>query len=108
MVDLILHPPEKTKKTDVNEEESDESPPFTSLEEESTETEVPISLAPTTEEDMLYEMEDALSAAIWRWNNCKSTYPEHLKSQTGQQQVKKLADEAMKFFREVKQGGLWK
>ena len=111
MVDLILHPPEKTKKTDEDEEESDESPPFTSLEEaeeESTETEVPISLAPTTEEDMLYEMEDALSAAIWRWNNCKSTYPEHLKSRSGQQQVKKLADEAMKFFREVKQGGLWK
>ena len=111
MVDLILHPPEKTKKTDEDEEESDEFPPFTSLEEaeeESTETEVPISLAPTTEKDMLYEMEDALSAAIWRWNNCKSTYPEHLKSRSGQQQVKKLADEAMKFFREVKQGGLWK
>ena len=111
MVDLILHPPEKTKKTDEDEEESDESPPFTSLEEaeeEPIETESSISLAPTTEEDMLYEMEDALSAAIWRWNNCKSTYPEHLKSRTGQQQVKKLADEAMKFFREVKQGGLWK
>ena len=111
MVDLILHPPEKTKKTDEDEEESDESPPFTSLEEaeeESTETEVPISLAPTTEEDMLYEMEDALSAAIWRWNNCRSTYPEHLKTKTGQQQVMKLADEAMKFFRDVKQGGLWK
>ena len=111
MVDLILHPPEKTKKTDEDEEESDESPPFTSLEEaeeESTETEVPISVAPTTEEDMLYEMEVALSAAIWRWNNCKSTYPEHLKSRTGQLQVKKLADEAMKFFRDVKQGGLWK
>ena len=111
MVDLILHPPEKTKKTDEDEEESDESPPFTSLEEaeeESTETEVPISLAPTTEEDMLYEMEDALSAAIWRWNNCRSTYPEHLKTKTGQQQVKKLADEAMKYFRDVKQGGLWK
>lgn len=111
MVDLILHPPEKTKKTDEDEEESDESPPFASpeeTEEEPDETEVPISLAPTTEEDMLYEMEDALSAAIWRWNNCKSTYPEHLKSRTGQQQVKKLADEAMKFFREVKQGGLWK
>ena len=111
MVDLILHPPEKTKKTDEDEEESDESPPFTSLEEaeeEPIETESSIYLAPTTEEDMLYEMEDALSAAIWRWNNCKSTYPEHLKSRTGQQQVKKLADEAMKFFREVKQGGLWK
>lgn len=111
MVDLILHPPEKTKKTDEDEEESDESPPFTSLDEaedEPIETESSISLAPTTEEDMLYEMEDALSAAIWRWNNCKSTYPEHLKSRTGQQQVKKLADEAMKFFREVKQGGLWK
>ena len=111
MVDLILHPPEKTKKTDEDEEESDESPPFTFLEEaeeEPIETESSISLAPTTEEDMLYEMEDALSAAIWRWNNCKSTYPEHLKSRTGQQQVKKLADEAMKFFREVKQGGLWK
>ena len=111
MVDLILHPPEKTKKTDEDEEESDESPPFTSLgeaEDEPIETESSISLAPTTEEDMLYEMEDALSAAIWRWNNCKSTYPEHLKSRTGQQQVKKLADEAMKFFREVKQGGLWK
>ena len=111
MVDLILHPPEKTKKTDEDEEESDESPPFTSLEEaedEPIETESSISLAPTTEEDMLYEMEDALSAAIWRWNNCKSTYPEHLKSRSGQQQVKKLADEAMKFFREVKQGGLWK
>ena len=111
MVDLILHQPEKTKKTDEDEEESDESPPFTSLgeaEDEPIETESSISLAPTTEEDMLYEMEDALSAAIWRWNNCKSTYPEHLKSRTGQQQVKKLADEAMKFFREVKQGGLWK
>lgn len=111
MVDLILHPPEKTKKTDEDEEESDESPPSTSLEEaeeEPIETETLIALAPTTEEDMLYEMEDALSAAIWRWNNCKSTYPEHLKSRTGQQQVKKLADEAMKFFREVKQGGLWK
>lgn len=111
MVDLILHPPEKTKKTDEDEEESDESPPVTPLEEaedEPDETATPILLAPTTEEDMLYEMEDALSAAIWRWNNCKSTYPEHLKSRSGQQQVKKLADEAMKFFREVKQGGLWK
>ena len=111
MVDLILHPPEKTKKTDEDEEDPDESPPVTSLEEseeEPFETESSISLAPTTEEDMLYEMEDALSAAIWRWNNCKSTYPEHLKSRTGQQQVKKLADEAMKFFRDVKQGGLWK
>lgn len=111
MVDLILHPPEKTKKTDEDEEESDESPPFASpeeAEEEPDETEVPISLAPTTEEDMLYEMEDALSAAIWRWNNCRSTYPEHLKTKTGQQQVKKLADEAMKYFRDVKQGGLWK
>ncbi len=111
MVDLILHPPEKTKKTDENEEESDESPPFTSLEEaedEPIEAESSISLAPTTEEDMLYEMEDALSAAIWRWNNCRSTYPEHLKTKTGQQQIKKLADEAMKYFRDVKQGGLWK
>ena len=111
MVDLILHPPEKTKKTDEVEDNPDESPPFTSFEEdeeEPYETEAPISLAPTTCEDMLYEMEDALSAAIWRWNNCKSTYPEHLKSRTGQQQVKKLAVEAMKFFREVKQGGLWK
>lgn len=45
---------------------------------------------------------------IWRWNNCRSTYPEHLKTKTGQQQVKKLADEAMKYFRDVKQGGLWK
>lgn len=111
MVDLILHPPEKTKKTDTDEEESDESPPFTSLddpEDDPAETAPPISLVPTTEEDMLYEMEDALSAAIWRWNNCKSTYPEHLKSRTGQQQVKKLADEAMKYFRDVKQGGLWK
>lgn len=109
LVDQILHPPEDGDKSVI--EETDEFPPFASLEEdeeEPTETESPISLAPTTEEDMLYEMEDALSAAIWRWNNCKSTYPEHLKSRTGQQQVKKLADEAMKFFRDVKQGGLWK
>ena len=91
--------PEETVEEEVSVEE---------VEEEHAETEVPISLAPTTCEDMLYEMEDALSAAIWRWNNCKSTYPEHLKSRTGQQQVKKLADEAIKFFREVKQGGLWK
>lgn len=110
LVDQILHPPKKDEAP-AAEDDPDESPPFTSLEEveeEHAETEVPISLAPTTCEDMLYEMEDALSAAIWRWNNCKSTYPEHLKSRTGQQQVKKLADEAMKFFREVKQGGLWK
>lgn len=109
LVDQILHPPKKEES--IPEEDSDESPPFTSLEEvedEPEETEAPISLAPTSCEDMLYEMEDALSAAIWRWNNCKSTYPEHLKSRTGQQQVKKLADEAMKFFRDVKQGGLWK
>ena len=114
LVDQILHPPKKDETLVVEDdpdEDSDESPPFTSLEEddeEPIETEAPISLAPTTCEDMLYEMEDALSAAIWRWNNCKSTYPEHLKSRTGQLQVKKLADEAMKFFREVKQGGLWK
>lgn len=110
LVDQILHPPKKQEEP-IAEDDSDESSPFTSLEEaedEPIETESSISLAPTTEEDMLYEMEDALSAAIWRWNNCKSTYPEHLKSRTGQQQVKKLADEAMKFFREVKQGGLWK
>lgn len=110
LVDQILHPPKKDEAP-AAEDDPDESPPFTSLEEveeEHAETEVPISLAPTTCEDMLYEMEDASSAAIWRWNNCKSTYPEHLKSRTGQQQVKKLADEAMKFFREVKQGGLWK
>ena len=110
LVDQILHPPKKDEAP-AAEDDPDESPPFTSLEEveeEHAETEVPISLAPTTCEDMLYEMEDALSAAIWRWNNCKSTYPEHLKSRTGQQQVKKLTDEAMKFFREVKQGGLWK
>lgn len=109
LVDQILHPPKKEEAAP--EEDPDDSPPFASLEEdeaEPTETASPISLAPTTEEDMLYEMEDALSAAIWRWNNCRSTYPEHLKTQTGQQQVKKLADEAMKFFREVKQGGLWK
>lgn len=110
LVDQILHPPKKQEEP-IAEDDPDESPPFSFLEEaeeEPTETEPPISLAPTTEEDMLYEMEDALSAAIWRWNNCRSTYPEHLKSRTGQQQVKKLADEAMKFFREVKQGGLWK
>lgn len=110
LVDQILHPPKKGEAP-IAEDDPDESPPFTSLEEdeeESTETEAPISLVPTTCEDMLYEMEDALSAAIWRWNNCKSTYPEHLKSRTGQLQVKKLADEAMKFFRDVKQGGLWK
>lgn len=110
LVDQILHPLKKQEEP-IAEDDPDESPPFTSLndsEDETTETISPISLAPTTEEDMLYEMEDALSAAIWRWNNCKSTYPEHLKSRTGQQQVKKLADEAMKFFREVKQGGLWK
>lgn len=110
MVEQLRHPPKK-EETPSAEDATDESPPFTSLEEdeeEPTETEAPISLAPTTYEDMLYEMEDALSAAIWRWNNCKSTYPEHLKSRTGQQQVKKLADEAMKFFRDVKQGGLWK
>ena len=110
LVDQILHPLKKQEEP-IAEDDPDESPPFTSLndsEDETTETTSPISLAPTTEEDMLYEMEDALSAAIWRWNNCKSTYPEHLKSRTGQQQVKKLADEAMKFFREVKQGGLWK
>ena len=110
LVDQILHPPKKDEAP-AAEDDPDESPPFTSLEEdeeELEETEAPISLTPTTCEDMLYEMEDALSAAIWRWNNCKSTYPEHLKSRTGQQQVKKLADEAMKFFREVKQGGLWK
>ena len=114
LVDQILHPPKKDETPVVEDdpdEDPDESPPFTSLEQaddESEETTSSISLAPTTCEDMLYEMEDALSAAIWRWNNCKSTYPEHLKSRTGQQQVKKLADEAMKFFREVKQGGLWK
>lgn len=110
LVEQLRHPPKKDEAT-IAEDDPDESPPFTSLEEdeeESTETEAPISLVPTTCEDMLYEMEDALSAAIWRWNNCKSTYPEHLKSRTGQQQVKKLADEAMKFFRDVKQGGLWK
>lgn len=110
LVDQILHPPKKQEEL-IAEDDPDESPPFTSLndsEDETTETTSPTSLAPTTEEDMLYEMEDALSAAIWRWNNCKSTYPEHLKSRSGQQQVKKLADEAMKFFREVKQGGLWK
>lgn len=110
LVDQILHPPKK-EDAPVAEDDSEESPPFTSLEEtddEPDETTTPITLAPTTCEDMLYEMEDALSAAIWRWNNCKSTYPEHLKSRTGQQQVKKLADEAMKFFRDVKQGGLWK
>lgn len=109
LVDQILHPPKKEES--IPEEDPDESPPFTSLEEvedEPEEAEAPISLAPTTCEDMLYEMEDALSSAIWRWNNCKSTYPEHLKSRTGQLQVKKLADEAMKFFRDVKQGGLWK
>ena len=109
LVDQILHPPKKEEP--IAEADPDESPPVTPLEEaedEPDETATPILLAPTTEEDMLYEMEDALSAAIWRWNNCKSTYPEHLKSRTGQQQVKKLADEAMKFFREVKQGGLWK
>ena len=108
-MDQILHPPKKEES--IPEEDPDESPPFTSLEEvedEPEEAEAPISLAPTTCEDMLYEMEDALSSAIWRWNNCKSTYPEHWKSRTGQLQVKKLADEAMKFFRDVKQGGLWK
>lgn len=110
LVDQILHPPKKDEAP-AAEDDPDESPPFTSLEEdeeEPDETATPISLAPTTCEDMLYEMEDALSAVIWRWNNCKSTYPEHLKSRTGQQQVKKLAGEAMKYFREVKQGGLWK
>lgn len=110
MVEQLRHPPKKQNDNEV-EADPDESPPFTSPddpEDDPTETALPISLAPTTEEDMLYEMEDALSAAIWRWNNCRSTYPEHLKTKTGQQQVMKLADEAMKFFRDVKQGGLWK
>lgn len=64
-------------------------------------------VAAATEEDVIFEMRNALDDMIWRWNNVGKVYTGLIGYRNVQKQIKGLATKGITFLREVKKGELW-
>ena len=64
-------------------------------------------VAAATEEDVIFEMRNAMEDMIWRWNNAGELHVRLLKKKEVQKSVRGLATKGITFLREVKKGELW-
>jgi hypothetical protein len=57
-----------------------------------------------TQEDMLYELSDAMESMVFRWTLCLNTYSAYFQKPHCRVKVKQLIQETMDFLKQIEGG----